>query len=97
MTEIIDYPLADITIVNGFLQQIFDTCEDFTQYIPSLKIPEYLVTHPRAPEWINIWWYLSERSYGPEKKAKIVKLFNENKLDLYHPIDFINGNDMIER
>ena len=60
-----------------------------------LKIPQALVDHPNSANWVIIWNYLDERSWGSERKKKIVDLINENRLDNQNPHDFTLDLDQI--
>ena len=73
-------------VLNDSLRRFFEN---------RLKIPQALVDHPNSANWVIIWNYLDERSWGSERKKKIVDLINENRLDNQNPHDFTLDLDQI--
>ena len=56
-----------------------------------LKIPQALVDHQDSANWVAVWDYLDQRSYGNFRKKEIVDLINRNSLDKLSPDEFLRN------
>jgi hypothetical protein len=56
-----------------------------------LKIPQDLVDHPDSVNWVTVWDYLDQRSYGNFRKKEIVDLINKKELDKVSPNKFLRN------
>ena len=68
-------------------------CAYSLNQIEDAQIPAaFLELGGRAPEWIQIWFYLGDRSYGSERRGVILDLIRRDELSLITPMHMISGD-----
>ena len=87
------YRIANDRIIRHAVKNRIGICdENFVARLTRQNVPDAIANHPDAANWLIMWDFLNDKSYGRKNRKMIIELINSKQLHMYRPKDFMADN-----